>query len=367
MRIEAAELQSFRLRLRTPLATALGPLAFREGVLLSLRNVDGCIGYGEATPLPAFGTESLDAARRSLEACAALLEGADLGEPEELLGWIDRRCPPTSTARAAIDSALHDLVAQDAGQSVASWLAAKQGGSPRPTVTVSSLLVSQSPRALALEARHAVEIGFRTLKLKVGAGPMSSDLERVAAVRSAVGSAPRIRVDANGAWSPDQARGRLEALACLDLEFVEQPVAAGDVAGLARVRRDASVPVAADESACSEAELRCVLDAEAADLVILKPSAVGGISRARAAVELARAAGVGVVPTSFLDGAVAVLGALHLASSLPGHLPASGLATSALLENDLAPPPVPEDGRLRVPTEPGLGARPWCHRRGHAA
>ena len=343
MRIEAAELQSFRLRLRAPLATALGPLAFREGVLLSLRNADGCIGYGEATPLPAFGTESLDAARRSLEVSSALLEGA------------------------AIDSALHDLVAQDAGQSLASWLAAKQGGSARPTVKVSSLLVSQSPRALTLEARHAVEIGFRTLKLKVGAGPMSSDLERVAAVRSAVGSAPRIRVDANGAWSPDQARGRLEALASLDLEFVEQPVAAGDVAGLARVRRDASVPVAADESACSESELRSVLDAEAADLVILKPSAVGGISRARAAVELARAAGVGVVPTSFLDGAVAVLGALHLASSLPGHLPTSGLATSALLENDLAPPPVPEDGRLRVPTEPGLGARPWCHRRGHAA
>ena len=366
MRIEAAELQSFRLRLRAPLATARGPLAFREGVLLSLRNADGCIGYGEATPLPAFGTESLDAARRSLEVSSALLEGADLGEPEELLGWIDRRCSPTSTARAAIDSALHDLVAQDAGQSVASWLAAKQGGSARPTVTVSSLLVSQSPSALALEARHAVEIGFGTLKLKVGVGPMSSDLERVAAVRNAVGPAPRIRADANGAWSPDQARGRLEALACLDLEFVEQPVAAGDVAGLARVRRDASVPVAADESACSEAELRGVLDAEAADLVILKPSAVGGISRARAAVELARAAGVGVVPTSFLDGAVAVLAALHLASSLPGHLPACGLATSALLENDLAPPPVPEDGRLRVPLEPGLGASPCCRGRGHA-
>jgi len=337
VRIEAAELQPFRLRLRTPLATALGPLAFREGVLLSLRNADGCIGYGEATPLPAFGTESFDAARRSLQACASLLEGADPGDPEELLGWIDRRCPPTSTARAAIDCALHDLVARDAGQSMASWLSAKEGRSARPTVTVSALLVSPSPGALALEAQHAVEIGFHTLKLKVGVGSVSSDLERVAAVRSAVGPAPRIRADANGAWSPDQARGRL------------------------------SVAVAADESACSEAELRAVLDAEAADLVILKPSAIGGISRARAAVELARAAGVEVVPTSFLDGAVAVLGALHLASSLPGHLPACGLATSALLENDLAPPPVPEGGRLRVPTEPGLGTRPWDRSRGRAA
>jgi len=367
VRIEAAELQPFRLRLRRPLLTALGPLAFREGVLLSLFNTDGCSGYGEATPLQAFGTESLDAARRSLEVCASSLEGAGLGEPEELLGWIDRRCQPTSTARAAIDCALHDLVARDARRSMASWLAAKEGRSARPAVTVSALLASGSPRDLALEAQHAVEAGFRTLKLKVGTETESGDLARVAAVRNAVGPAPRIRADANGAWSVDEARARLEALASLDLEFVEQPVAAGDVAGLARVRRDASVPVAADESACSEAELRGVLDAEAADVVILKPSAVGGISRARAAAELARAAGVEVVPTSFLDGAVAVLSALHLASSLPGHLPACGLATSALLENDLAPPPLPERGRLRVPTEPGLGPRPWGCSRGRTA
>jgi len=367
VRIEAAELQSFRLRLRQPLATALGPVAFREGVLLSLRSAGGCIGYGEATPLEAFGTESLDAARGSLEACAVLLEGADLGEPEDLLGWIARRCPPTSTARAAIDAALHDLVAQDAGRSVASWLAAQQGRDARSAVEVNALLASRSPRALAVEARRAVALGFSTLKLKIGVGPASGDLERVAAVRSAVGPAPRIRADANGAWSPDQARGRLEALASFDLEFVEQPVAADDVAGLAQVRRDASVPVAADESARSEAELRSVLDAEAADVVMLKPSVIGGISRARAAAELARAAGVEVVPTSFLDGAVAVLSALHLAASLPGHLPACGLATSALLENDLAPVAAPECGRLPVPREPGLGARPWCRSGGDAA
>jgi o-succinylbenzoate synthase len=355
------------LRLCTPLATGLGPIAFREGVLLSLRDADGCIGYGEATPLEAFGTESLDAARRSLEACAALLEGADAGEPEALLDWIGEQCRPTLTARAAVDCALHDLVARGAGRSMASWLAAKEGRSARSAVTVSALLTSRSPRALALEAGRAVDVGFRTLKLKVGGGPVSGDLERVAAVRAAVGPGPRIRADANGAWSPDQARARLEALAAHDLEFVEQPVAAGDVAGLAQLRRDAPVPVAADESACSEAELRGVLDAEAADVVILKPSAVGGISRARAAVELARAAGVKAVPTSFLDGAVAVLGALHLAASLPGPLPACGLATSALLETDLAPPPVPECGQLRVPTEPGLGTRPWGRTGGRAA
>jgi len=367
VRIEAAELETFRLRLRTPLVTAHGPVASREGVLLSLRDADGRIGHGEATPLEAFGTEPLDAARRCLESCAPLLEGADLGDPEDLLGWLAGRSPPTATARAAIDAALHDLVAQQAGRSVASWLAAKQGRSPRAELPVNALLASPSTRALAVEARRAVALGFGTLKLKVGAGSLASDVDRVAAVRCAVGPGTRIRADANGAWSRQQARERLEALAPFELEFVEQPVAAGDLAGRAQLRRDASVPVAADESVLCLAELRAVLDAEAADVVMLKPSAIGGIGRARAAAELARSARVEVVPTSFLDGAVGVLSALHLAASLPGPLPAAGLATSALLENDLAPPPTVERGRLRVPSEPGLGATPWGRSGGRAA
>jgi o-succinylbenzoate synthase len=367
MRIESAELQPFRLRLRTPLATALGPLELREGVLLSVRNTDGCRGYGEATPLEAFGTESLDAARSSLESCARLLEGAEWEEPEELLDWVERRAPPTPTARAAIDSALHDLVARETGRSLASWLAAGEGRSPSPAVEVNALLSSRSPRAAAVEARRAVALGFRTLKLKVGAGPASDDLGRVEAVRDAVGPALRIRLDANGAWSREQARRRLDALAGFDLEFVEQPVTAGDVAGLAQLRRDTPVRVAADESAVRLADLRRVLDAEAADVVMLKPSAIGGIGRAREAVDLARAAGVDVVPTSFLEGAIGVLCALHLTASLPGPLPASGLATSALLENDLAEPPQPEAGWLRLPPGPGLGAEPRLESGGRAA
>jgi L-alanine-DL-glutamate epimerase-like enolase superfamily enzyme len=125
--------------------------------------------------------------------------------------------------------------------------------------------------------------------------------------------------------------------------------------------------VAADESAVRLADLRRVLDAEAADLVMLKPSAIGGIGRALEAVDLAEAAGVQVATTSFLDGAIGVLCALHLTASLAGPLPASGLATSALLANDLADPPQPEGGRLRVPPGPGLGAKPSLESGGRAA
>jgi o-succinylbenzoate synthase len=345
----------------------LGPVSHRDGVLLGLRDDSGSIGYGEATPLEAFGSESLDAASASLERCAALLKGATLDEPAEAIGWLEQREAPTPTARAAIDSALHDLVAQAAGRSLASWLAAREGIRARSFVGVNALLAARDATALAVEAARAVASGFGTLKLKIGVGPASDDFERISAVRRAVGTAPRIRADANGAWSPDEACKRLEILSEFQLEFVEQPVTARDVTGLARVRRASPVPVAADESVLCEPDLRRVLDADAADVVILKPSVFGGIGRARAAAELTRAAGVRVVLTSFLDGAVAVLGALHLAASLPGDLDDCGLATSALLENDLAPVPAPERGRLPVPSATGLGAAVASCRRGRAA
>lgn len=355
MRIAAAELTPFRLRLRGPLATARGPITQRDGVLLALRSAAGHTGYGEATPLEAFGSESLGAARASLERCAALLEEVALDEPASLLDWLDERGAPTPTARAAIDAALHDLVAQKAGRSLACWLASREGHRARPSVGVSALLDARDPAGLAEQATRAAARGFRTLKVKIGGGPAADDLARLSAVRCAVGAAPRIRADANGAWSPEEACRRLETFSELQLEFVEQPVAAGDVAGLARVRRASPVPVAADESVLCEADLRRVLDAGAADVAILKPSVFGGIGRTRAAVELVRSAGVRAVLTSFLDGAVAVLAALHLAASLPDDLADCGLATSALLENDLAPVPAAEGGRLPVPTAPGLG------------
>ena len=360
MRVLRARLAPIRLRLRAPLDTARGALAERRGVLLRLDTDDGRVGWGEATPVAGFGQESAEAAGDALAKLAALAVGREPRELDALLDRAERLAPEHPAARFALDTALHDLVAQGEGRSLASWLASRRRAGARAAVRVAvhALLSARDPDGAADEALRLVAQGFRTLKLKLGAAAPERDLARVAAVRAAVGPRIALRLDANGAWSPDDAVVHLLALAPFAPEWIEQPVPAEDVAGLARVRARAGVPVAADESATTRERAEAVIAAGAADLLVLKPAAAGGLRAAARLAELAREAGLAVVVTSVLDGAVGRAAALALAASLPGPLPACGLATGALLADDLAPDPPVVRGALAVPPGPGLGCAP---------
>jgi len=190
--------------------------------------------------------------------------------------------------------------------------------------------------------------GCRTAKVKVAepGQSLSDDVERVAAVRDVLGSSGAIRVDANGAWSVEEA---VRAIADLDraaggLEYVEQPCAS--LAELAAVRRRVEVPIAADESIRrAEDPLRVAL-AGAADIAVLKVAPLGGVGRALA---VAQACGLPVVVSSALETSVGLAAGLALAAALPELTYACGLGTTALLDADVTSRPlVPEDGFLPV-------------------
>lgn len=354
MRIRRLRLVPLRLALRRPVVTACGVLRERRMLRVHLDTDDGRVGVGECAPLSEFGTEDLSAAGSALEAAAARLPGASLDELGGALAE-DAALAQAPTALAALDAALHDLRARAEGLPVAVWLAARRGGCARALVPASALLVEESPEALRDEARRAVARGFGALKLKVGAQEAARDDARLAAARAGAGQGAEIRIDANGAWARDEALRRLEALARHGVAFAEQPVPAGDVAGLAFVRARSPLPVAADESVVRAGDLERVLAAGAADLVVLKPAALGGIARSAGLAARARDAEVGVVVTSLLDGAVGLHAALHLAAILPDPLRACGLATGDLLEGDPLRPPHLVGGSLVVPRRPGLG------------
>lgn len=359
MRIARARVVPFALPLRAPLASAHGAIVERRGALLELAGEDGRLGFGEATPVAGFGLETPARAREALASLARRVLGADPRELDALLDAAERAEPDAPCARAALDCALHDLLAQARGVSLATLLAAGGGGTPRPRVEVSALLPAATPRAAAEEARRAAGAGFACLKLKVGAGPLAGDEARLAALRAAVGPGPALRLDANGAW-PDAASAlrALERLSRFGVEWVEQPVPAADLAALAVVRAARLVPVAADEAAVGGASLARVLAAGAADAIVLKPGALGGLRAARRAADRARDAGCATWVTTLLDGAVGRAAALALAAALPGPLPACGLATGALLADDLAPPERVDAGALPTPAGVGLGVRP---------
>ena len=356
MRLSRLVITPFALPLRAPLRTARGETKERRGALVALHAASGPVGHGEAAPVPGFGEETPESCLRALPALGERLLREDAQDLASRIDLLEQAAPGLPATRFALECALQDLEARHHCVSVAAWLAG--GATPRATVEASALVGEREPGAAAAAAARAVAQGFGTLKLKVGVGGLEEDLARVVAVRRAAGPDVRLRLDANGAWDPAQAIRTLRALADCALELVEQPVAARDVAGLARVRAETGIPIAADESAADPRALEALLASRATDFVVLKPGALGGLRASLRLAARAHSAGLGVFVTSGLDGIVARVAALALAAALPGSLPACGLATGALLARDLAPGLEPERGRLELPRGPGLGIAP---------
>jgi L-alanine-DL-glutamate epimerase-like enolase superfamily enzyme len=175
-------------------------------------------------------------------------------------------------------------------------------------------------------------------------------------VRSALGPDVELRLDANGAWSAEQAIERISALDEFDLGLVEQPVAAADLDGLVRVRRAVHPPITADESITSLADAKHVIDMDAAQVLVVKPMVVGGLRVAKEIIDLAQNSGVQVIITTTIDAGVGTAAALHLAATLPEGSPACGLATGSLLADDIVTkPPFVREGQMTLPSRPGLG------------
>jgi o-succinylbenzoate synthase len=216
--------------------------------------------------------------------------------------------------------------------------------------------------------------GCRTAKVKVAERGQdeADDIERVEAVREALGPAGRIRVDANGGWDTGQAARMLRRLAAFGLEYAEQPCATLDE--LAELRRYIDIPVAADESIRRAEDPLRVRAAGAADIVVLKVQPLGGV---RAALRVAEACGLPVVVSSAVDTSVGLAAGAALAAALPELPYACGLATMSLLAGDVtADPLVPDQGELpvrRPVVDAGLLARfetdpgPWQDRAAAAA
>lgn len=326
--------EPFSIALSRPLSTARGTIDTRDGFLVFVE-CEGARGVGEATPLAGW-TESLG------ECQAALERARNAGDWKAALDSLHE----TPAARHGLALALCDARSRAAGVPLYRHL----GDEQREHVPVNATIGDGPVEKTVDEATDAIESGFTTLKVKAGARAVAADVERIVAVRDAVGSEVELRADANGAWNRDEARAALDGFAGADLAYLEQPLPKDDLAGHADLRGE--VPIALDESLAAHSVER-VLDADAADVLVLKPMALGGPDCARAAALAAREAGCGAVLTTTIDGALARVGAVHVAASLSDP-PVAGLATADRLAEDLVADPAPvEDGRARVPQGAG--------------
>jgi L-Ala-D/L-Glu epimerase len=306
---------------KRPFVTSTGVVTARELLLLRLEHADGALGFGEAAPFEPYDGVPLD------RAVAALSGGAG-------------RRPPQ--ARAAEEIARLDLQARRDGRPLAE--------PARDSLAVNLTLGAGPPEEVSTAARAGVRDGYACFKLKVG---LPEDADRVAAVRDAVGPWPAVRVDANGAWSVDQAVHSIRAIEDHDLEFVEQPCAT--LEELAQVRQRVSTPIAADEPIATADDVERAIELEACDVVNVKLAGSGGFEPARRALRTARTAGLGAFLSSTMDGPWGIAAALQLAAAENVSL-ACGLATLDLFDARIASAlEAPRRGTLRVPAGPGLG------------
>jgi L-Ala-D/L-Glu epimerase / N-acetyl-D-glutamate racemase len=339
------EVRRRTLRLSAPLHAAYGTVGERELVIVSLTDEDGAVGYGEAAPLEPYGGAPLARVLQALERYRAVL--ASHAGPGAAALEACRRADDVPEALAAIDLALWDRAGKRAGRPVAALLS----DGPAGEIAVNATITAEDAAGASEQAARAVADGFACLKLKVG---MGDDAGRVAAVRAAAGHGVALRLDANGAWSVDQAVRAIEAFAPAGLELVEEPV--HGLSAVREVRERVPVRVAIDETAAEPGALA----SGAADAVCLKLARCGGIAALLAAAALVRATGAEVYVSSTLDGPIGIAAAVHAVAALAERrpLPPCGLATIALFEG-IGSPLELRRGAIRVPSAPGLGVGPF--------
>jgi L-Ala-D/L-Glu epimerase len=308
--------------LKEPFVTSGGVVSARELVVLRLEDDDGAVGFGEAAPLEPYDGVSAE------RVVAALHNGPGDEAPPQ--------------ARAAEEMARLDLQARREGRAL--------GDLGAEAIAVNRTLPAGPPSEVAAAARKALREGYSCFKVKVG---LPDDLERVAGVRETIGSWPALRLDANGAWTPEEAIERISELAPFDIQLVEQPCAT--LEELAAIRSKVVVPIAADESVATPEEVRAAAETRACDAVNVKLAPSGGFGAARQAVREAESRGLRPFLSSTLDGPWGIAAGLQLAAS-EGISLACGLATLELFDARIARAlPAPADGLMTVPQGPGLG------------
>lgn len=332
-------------RLKRPIRTAQGTMDVRRGWRVVLE-VNGALGRGEAMPMPSFGTETA----RACEAALHAFEIEALPECLEEILRVTSSLLATPAARFAVECALLEHLARRRGVGVAALLA--PAGGCREELLVNALIEGDDAAGLAQAAEAAAVAGFEVVKVKVAARPLATDAQRLLAVRRAVGPKVKLRIDANCGWTEATARSALRGLESLDLEVCEQPVQPGDVEGLRRLRRHVPCRIAADETMLVPSVLDRVLTRDpdaAADVLVLKPAALGGLLPTLALARRAFEAGVESYVTTLMDGPLSRAAAAHLGAVLPGEAWAHGLSTVELLDGVSDDAFTPSRGRIHFP------------------
>jgi len=324
----------FVLELRHTFRLARGDSDSRRVLMVEIEH-DGLVGRGEAAPIARYGQDAASAAR------AAEIMVARIGNPLPFDSEAARvAVDGEPAAEAAIDMALRDL----AGKRLGVPLYELMGIDPSSMPVTSFTIGMDTPEIVEQKVREAE--GFAVLKVKMG----SQDDHRVLETVRKVTDRP-VRVDANEGWALEDALARLEWLQEMGVEFVEQPLPADQLAEMRELKKQSPLPLIADESVGRAEDIPRLADAF--DGINIKLMKCGGLGEALRMIHVARAHGMKIMLGCMVESSLAVTAAAHIAplvdfADLDGNL---------LIANDPFIGAEVREGKLVLPSEPGLGVR----------
>lgn len=358
MKITNVQCHRVTIPYRNPYRMAPGETRHKKQIIVVVETDDGISGVGETgVTLIERGGETQEAIYITIKRYfAPLLIGMDpfdIGLVIDRLEGFNQGRTGFLCAKAAIDHALYDIMGKAVNQPVAKLL----GGIHRTQFKVSRSLGVKTPKEMAEDAVRLKSMGYAMLTIKVGFD-VKEDIERVAAVRDAVGSGYPLEVDVNGAYNVEVAIPVLRKMERYGIEAIEQPVPWWDLQGMKEVRIALDTPITADESAWTPHDVANIARMGAADTICVKPVKNGGLFLSRRMAEMAESAGMGVLMGSKHPLSPGTSAILHFAAALPCVHGVLGYGSPLeRLVDDICDPPLEmnKDGTVSLPEGPGLG------------
>ena len=350
--IRQVELYRLSIPLKEPFITSLGRDDSAQNVLVRISTSEGITGFGECSPYMSINGESQDTCFMVGQYFAKLFKGKNALAIEERITDMDKLIYGNSSIKSAFDMALYDIASQNAGVPLYKFL----GGENNKTIITDYTVSIGEIDKMAADAVKIKNEGYPAIKIKLGQNG-KKDVERMKAIRAAVGNDITLRIDANQGWSLEEAIETLNALAPFDIQHCEEPIPRWDFMNLPRVKKASPIPIMADESCGDEHDAARLLDIDACDYFNIKLGKAGGIFKALKIVELAKKKNLHLQVGAFMESRLAMTAFAHfsLCSPLIEHF---DFDTALMFSEDPVTGGIiyEKNGVVKVPEAIGLGA-----------
>jgi o-succinylbenzoate synthase len=340
MKIREFKFLPYSLKFKRPFITSKAVINERKGFLIYISDENRYTGLGDVAPFEEFGYESFKVVEKKLnELSNSFPEEINFAKKEGLEKFL-LQFMEFPSVRSGIEQAIISLSIKRNKINPENFFGIKQ----KKIIHVNSLISFCSPAEAAKLSQEQIEKGFTTIKIKIGRENISDDYEVIKSIRKAAGDNINLRLDVNCKWSKEEAINNLKALEEFNIEYVEQPISS--VYEFIELKKHVRISLAADESIRSYDNAVNIIKNKLADVLVLKPMMLGGISPTLKIIRLAEDNNIKVVITSSLESNIGRRAAVFCASVLKDDI-ACGLSTDNLFLNNIEENVFPiKDGKI---------------------